>query len=82
MLWWSMKGEKTIFGLFNAFSKHFEITDSGTSATEIEVTSYVLLALLEYNTNENLAHAHSIVRWLTSKIGPHGGFKSTQVARK
>ncbi|KAK9891011.1 hypothetical protein WA026_013344 [Henosepilachna vigintioctopunctata] len=52
--------------------------ESGSEATDIEVTSYVLLALLDYNTKENLAHAHSVVRWLTTKIGPNGGFKSTQ----
>lgn len=37
-----------------------------------------MLSLLNQNTNENLAKAHAIVRYLTSKQGPKGGFQSTQ----
>ncbi|CAG9766184.1 unnamed protein product [Ceutorhynchus assimilis] len=47
-------------------------------ASDIEVTSYALLALLEQKTPENMAYAHSIVQWLASKMGPTGGFRSTQ----
>ncbi|CAH0550920.1 unnamed protein product [Brassicogethes aeneus] len=48
------------------------------TATDLEITGYVLLSLLHRNTSENLANAHSVVRWLTSKQGPRGGFKTTQ----
>lgn len=80
---WYDEANKVLRRLLNVASKQnnmlwWSMKDSGTTATDIEVTSYVLLTLLEYNTNENLAHAHSIVRWLTSQIGPYGGFKSTQ----
>lgn len=36
------------------------------------------MSLLENNSTANLAKAHSVVRWLMSKVGPKGGFKSTQ----
>nr|CAH7731883.1 unnamed protein product [Callosobruchus chinensis] len=49
-----------------------------STATDVEITSYVLLSLLHENSTENLAYAQSAVRWLTSKFGPNGGFKSTQ----
>ncbi|XP_044745841.1 pregnancy zone protein-like [Coccinella septempunctata] len=80
---WYDEANKVLKRLLNVASKQnnmiwWSMKDSGTAATEIEVTSYALLTLLEYNTNENLAYAHSIVRWLTSKIGPRGGFQSTQ----
>ncbi|KAJ8928546.1 hypothetical protein NQ314_018884 [Rhamnusium bicolor] len=52
--------------------------DNTSAATDIEITSYVLLSLLNQNTTENLANTHSIVRWLSSKYGPNGGFRSTQ----
>ncbi|KAJ8938252.1 hypothetical protein NQ318_001785, partial [Aromia moschata] len=52
--------------------------ENSSVATDIEITSYVLLSLLHENTTENLAYAHSVVRWLTSKYGHNGGFKSTQ----
>ncbi|KAL3287814.1 hypothetical protein HHI36_002274 [Cryptolaemus montrouzieri] len=81
---WYDEANKVLKRLLNIASRQNNMLwwsvrdDSASVATDIEVTSYVLLALLDYNTNENLAHAHSIVRWLTTKIGPHGGFKSTQ----
>lgn len=43
------------------------------------MTSYVLKSLLHQNTSENLVHANSVVRWLLSQRGPHGGFVTTQV---
>ncbi|CAH1996552.1 unnamed protein product [Acanthoscelides obtectus] len=49
-----------------------------STATDIEITSYVLLSLLHESSTENLAYAQSVVRWLTAKFGPKGGFKSTQ----
>lgn len=50
-----------------------------SSASDIEITSYALLAMMEQQTAENMAYAHSIAQWLMSKMGPTGGFKSTQV---
>lgn len=52
---------------------------NGSTASDIEITSYVLLSLLHQKSQENLAKAHSIVRWLTTKLGPKGSFRSTQV---
>ncbi|XP_049817832.1 murinoglobulin-2-like isoform X2 [Aethina tumida] len=49
-----------------------------STATDLELTGYVLKALLHQNSDESLANAHSAVRWLVSKQGPHGGFKTTQ----
>ncbi|RZC36886.1 pregnancy zone protein-like, partial [Asbolus verrucosus] len=51
---------------------------NGSMASDIEITSYILLSLLHEKTQENLAKAHSIVRWLSTKQGPNGGFRSTQ----
>lgn len=50
----------------------------GSVATNIEMTSYVLMSLLHQNTSENLVHANSVVRWLVSQRGPNGGFITTQ----
>ncbi|KAJ8911706.1 hypothetical protein NQ315_013168, partial [Exocentrus adspersus] len=52
--------------------------ENSTLAMDIEITGYVLLSLLHQNAAENLANAHSIVRWLTTKYGSKGSFKSTQ----
>lgn len=58
----------------------FSCIDNESSATDIEVTSYVLLSLLSNNNTYNLAKAHSVVRWLSSKFGPTGAFRSSQVS--
>lgn len=52
--------------------------DNEFHASDIEITSYALLALMHQKTSTNLAHAHSVAKWLSSKIGPTGAFKSTQ----
>ncbi|XP_063921503.1 pregnancy zone protein-like isoform X2 [Zophobas morio] len=51
---------------------------NGSGATDVEITSYVLLSLLHQKSPENLAKAHSIVQWLSTQRGPRGGFLSTQ----
>ncbi|XP_044265167.1 alpha-2-macroglobulin-like isoform X2 [Tribolium madens] len=51
---------------------------NGSESSDIEVTSYILLALIQQKNEENLAKAHSIVQWLSSKQGHRGSFKSTQ----
>lgn len=50
-------------------------------STEVEITSYVLLALL-YKPNRNqedLTKASAIVQWIIRQQNPYGGFSSTQV---
>lgn len=53
----------------------------GLDSLEIEMTSYVLLALLSGPEMQdfNLDYSTSIVRWLTQQQNPYGGFSSTQV---
>ncbi|KAM4034375.1 alpha-2-macroglobulin-like protein 1 [Anomaloglossus baeobatrachus] len=47
------------------------------SSTEVELTSYVLLALLSATTKD-LFHAAQIVSWLSKQQNAFGGFSSTQ----
>ncbi|XP_005509812.2 ovostatin-like isoform X1 [Columba livia] len=50
------------------------------SSAEVEITSYVLLALL-YKPNRNqddLTKASQIVQWIIRQQNPYGGFSSTQ----
>ncbi|XP_009975057.3 ovostatin-like [Tyto alba] len=50
------------------------------SSAEVEITSYVLLALL-YKPNQNqedLTKASGIVQWIIRQQNPYGGFSSTQ----
>uniref|UniRef100_F7C6C7 Alpha-macroglobulin receptor-binding domain-containing protein n=1 Tax=Xenopus tropicalis TaxID=8364 RepID=F7C6C7_XENTR len=46
-------------------------------SSEVELTSYVLLALLS-GPNKDLGKASEIVNWLSKQQNPHGGFSSTQ----
>ncbi|NXW09103.1 OVOS protein, partial [Fregetta grallaria] len=49
-------------------------------SAEVEITSYVLLALL-YKPNRNqedLTKASGIVQWIIRQQNPYGGFSSTQ----
>lgn len=56
---------------------------SGTTldSLEVEMTSYVLLALLSGPDlpDFGLDYSSGIVRWLTQQQNPYGGFSSTQV---
>lgn len=57
---------------------HTFFAENTTETTDIEITGYVLLSLLHQNTTEHLANAHSVVRWLSTKLGTKGSFRSTQ----
>ncbi|KAG8435784.1 hypothetical protein GDO86_013649 [Hymenochirus boettgeri] len=46
-------------------------------SAEVELTSYVLLALLS-SPKKDLAKASEIVNWLSKQQNPYGGFSSTQ----
>ncbi|XP_075144180.1 alpha-2-macroglobulin-like [Leptodactylus fuscus] len=47
-------------------------------SAEVEMTSYVLLALLSGPTGPDLAKSSEIVNWLSKQQNPYGGFSSTQ----
>ncbi|XP_064205638.1 alpha-2-macroglobulin-like [Anguilla rostrata] len=53
---------------------------SGKDSLAVEMTSYMLLALLSGPplSDFDLGYATSIVHWLTHQQNPHGGFSSTQ----
>ncbi|XP_037124450.1 alpha-2-macroglobulin-like protein 1 isoform X2 [Syngnathus acus] len=53
---------------------------TGLDSLEVEITSYVLLALLSGPTlpDFGLDYSASIVFWLTQQQNPYGGFSSTQ----
>ncbi|XP_042342251.1 alpha-2-macroglobulin-like protein 1 isoform X2 [Plectropomus leopardus] len=52
----------------------------GLDSLEVEMTSYVLLALLSGPAMQDfgLDYSSSIVRWLAQQQNPYGGFSSTQ----
>lgn len=67
-------------------TRHWQrVGASGKSldSLEVEMTAYVLLALLSGPPlpDFGLDYSASIVRWLTQQQNPYGGFSSTQVAR-
>ncbi|XP_062335112.1 alpha-2-macroglobulin-like protein 1 [Osmerus eperlanus] len=53
---------------------------SGLNSIDVEMTSYVLLALLSgpIMNDFGVAYAVGIVRWLVRQQNPYGGFSSTQ----
>ncbi|KAJ8280611.1 hypothetical protein GJAV_G00056880 [Gymnothorax javanicus] len=64
-------------------SRHWKRADASefyVDSVEVEMTSYVLLALLAAPPlpNFGLAYASTIVRWLTKQQNSYGGFASTQ----
>ncbi|XP_023648198.2 alpha-2-macroglobulin isoform X2 [Paramormyrops kingsleyae] len=64
-------------------SCHWELPDTSGTKTDslaVEMTSYVLLALLSgpMLPDFGLSYASSIVRWLSLQQNPYGGFSSTQ----
>ncbi|NXG39744.1 OVOS protein, partial [Dromaius novaehollandiae] len=61
-------------------AEHFPVFYSRAPSAEIEMTSYVLLALLNKTklTPEELSYAYSIVHWLVKQQNPYGGFSSSQ----
>lgn len=52
-----------------------------SQSANIEVASYVIMALLKQNTSENAGTVHGIIRWLQTKLKPSGGFYSTVVSK-
>uniref|UniRef100_A0A3Q2Y1S1 Alpha-2-macroglobulin-like protein 1 n=1 Tax=Hippocampus comes TaxID=109280 RepID=A0A3Q2Y1S1_HIPCM len=56
------------------------VSGTGVDSLEVEITSYVLLALLSGPAlpDFGLDYSSSIVRWLTQQQNPYGGFSSTQ----
>ncbi|NWV66407.1 OVOS protein, partial [Malurus elegans] len=59
---------------------HFSDFYTRAPSAEIEMTSYVLLALLNRNqlTPEDLSYISRIVYWLIKQQNPYGGFSSSQ----
>ena len=65
-------------------ARHWEITaapGTGLNSIAVEMTSYVLLALLSGPVLDGfgLGYSSSIVRWLVKQQDRNGGFSSTQV---
>uniref|UniRef100_A0A8C6Z9Y1 Ovostatin n=1 Tax=Nothoprocta perdicaria TaxID=30464 RepID=A0A8C6Z9Y1_NOTPE len=62
-------------------AEHFPAFYSRAPSAEIEMTSYVLMALLNKNklTPEELSYTSRIVHWLVKQQNPYGGFSSSQV---
>ncbi|XP_053479919.1 alpha-2-macroglobulin-like [Ictalurus furcatus] len=62
--------------------RHWSRVDSGslTDSLEVEITSYVLLALMSgpQLSGFGLGYSTSIVRWLSQQQNAFGGFRSTQ----
>ena len=61
---------------------HWESRDGDgvtSSAADVEMTSYVLLAMLHGLDQSQASTVLPIVRWLTTQRNSHGGFSSTQV---
>uniref|UniRef100_A0A3P8V0X2 Alpha-2-macroglobulin-like 1 n=1 Tax=Cynoglossus semilaevis TaxID=244447 RepID=A0A3P8V0X2_CYNSE len=56
-------------------------SEKGLDSLEVEMTSYMLLALHSGPalSNFGLDYSSSIVRWLAQQQNPYGGFSSTQV---
>ena len=48
-------------------------------SAEVEMTAYVLLALLAGEEGNVLSEAQPIVQWITAQRNSYGGFSSTQV---
>ncbi|NXU31251.1 OVOS protein, partial [Thalassarche chlororhynchos] len=61
-------------------AEHFPVFYSRSPSAEIEMTSYVLLALLNKAklTPEDLSYSSRIVHWLVKQQNPYGGFSSSQ----
>ncbi|NWQ81429.1 OVOS protein, partial [Columbina picui] len=59
---------------------YFPVFYSRAPSAEIEMTSYVLLALLNRTklTPEDLSYISRIVHWLVKQQNPYGGFSSSQ----
>jgi len=56
--------------------------DGTSSAANVEMTSYVLLATLDRLNQSQATVVLPIVRWLSTQRNGYGGFSSTQVHAK
>lgn len=71
--------------LFSGGTRHWTragASDKKLDSLEVEMTSYVLLALLSGKEDVpgfGLEYSSGIVRWLAQQQNPYGGFSSTQV---
>lgn len=52
--------------------------ESESLAKSLEITSYMILSLINMNNSDHTALAHESVRWLLTKRNFNGGFVSTQ----
>uniref|UniRef100_A0A8C6JTV4 Uncharacterized protein n=1 Tax=Melopsittacus undulatus TaxID=13146 RepID=A0A8C6JTV4_MELUD len=61
-------------------AEHLPVFYSRAPSAEVEMTSYVLLALLNKAkvTPEDLSYTSHIVHWLVKQQNPYGGFSSSQ----
>ncbi|CAM4687033.1 unnamed protein product [Leuciscus chuanchicus] len=61
----------------NGTKLHWSQTTSGDTLA-VEISSYVLLAVLNVKPKPALSYANRIVNWLVAQQNPFGGFSSTQ----
>ncbi|KAK7134020.1 hypothetical protein R3I94_015770 [Phoxinus phoxinus] len=61
----------------NGTKLHWSQTTSGDTLA-VEISSYVLLAVLNVKPKPALGYANRIVNWLVAQQNPYGGFSSTQ----
>uniref|UniRef100_A0A3Q3DFR4 Alpha-2-macroglobulin domain-containing protein n=1 Tax=Hippocampus comes TaxID=109280 RepID=A0A3Q3DFR4_HIPCM len=76
-------GKHLAANLIGGGTRHWHregISGKGVDSLEVEITSYVLLALLSGPAlpDFGLDYSSGIVRWLTQQQNPYGGFSSTQ----
>ncbi|CAG9863564.1 unnamed protein product [Phyllotreta striolata] len=73
-------GNKSLQRLLASAERHRNMmwwTSKG-EASDVEVTSYGLMALLQRNSSKHWADALGVVRWLSTKYGAKGSFVSSQ----
>lgn len=78
LLYWDESG--IYFLNIFKYSKHFIIYFVESLAKSLEITSYMILSLINMNNSDHTALAHESVRWLLTKRNSNGGFVSTQVS--
>ncbi|XP_077075603.1 alpha-2-macroglobulin-like protein 1 [Siphateles boraxobius] len=61
----------------NGTKLHWSQTTSGDTLA-VEISSYVLLAVLNVKPKPDIGYANRIVNWLVAQQNPYGGFSSTQ----
>ncbi|GAB1609825.1 pregnancy zone protein-like [Argonauta hians] len=72
-MYWSRTNKKINDGEFDPWLVHKQ-----APSAEVEITSYVLLAILQDEGMSAVADSLPIVRWLTKQRNAYGGFSSTQ----